>query len=1003
MERKPVDFRQGWIFMMKPKVFQEGGLPTAMQRSILAGIVLAIPVLATAGPDDIPVRKAVQGDAIVDQARADLRKDRVNAHEFRNLRFLNRVVVTLEPQVDPTLFGISTGMRPMIAYPNRVFVFETATVAHAANMTRALRGQAGVAQVYQDAILPVAKRQFVPNDPFYPFGTTNGQWHLRNTNNIGSANIDARLWGAWQANRTGNGVTIGILDDSVEIGHEDLSPNISAADSYDFGQNDTDPSPVHSNDEHGIAVAGVAAARGGNSIGVTGAAPNARIAGIRMDFNAPTLSMFVNAVSHRSTGATPTIQIKNHSYGYVSPWVNAVDERDAMTTSTNAGTIHIWAAGNDRGTVNQDTGKALLQGHPNSISVAALGANGRFSSYSSFGAPVFVTAPSSGNVTATTQIGIMTTDRSGESFGYNGGGDPLSNSNYTQLFGGTSSAAPLVAGVAALVKQAQPALNTRFLKHLLARHSIQVDATDATTSSDGGWKTNGAGLKFNQNYGFGLIDAGTLVTEAVKYSGVTNLVTTTTGTVNVAAAIPDHNDSTGSNGVITRTFNVTSTTPLEEVTVNLNVTHSFRGDLEGYITSPSGLKSRLFIRSGSDGSTGTLNWPFTTNAFWGENPAGTWTIELRDTFASDTGTWNSFNVTMRQGELVPVIVNTHDAEFVSDTFPANVFAGRTYNVNVTMKNTGTSTWTRADGFVLVANPVGTTTWTTTFVRLGTLDSIAPGQSKTFSFPITAPATTGTFNYQWRMSRPGNAVFGQATTNRSVTVQSGHFAEFVSQTLPATIQPGRQYTATVVMRNGGTTTWSRDAGFVLVAQNPLGNTTWGTNNVKLGVGETVAPGATKSFQFTITAPSTAGSYNWQWRMSRPSNAVFGEFTPNLSVNVQVVNNAQFISQTGIPTTIQAGQTFTASITMRNNGNSTWTRSAGYILLAQNPFGNSTWGMNQVRLGSSESIAAGTDKTFTATFRAPTTPGTYNFQWRMRHGMLNDNFGDFSPNVSITVTP
>ena len=54
------------------------------------------------------------------------------------------------------------------------------------------------------------------------------------------------------------------------------APNFTASNSYDFGQNDTDPSPVYATDEHGTSVAGVAAARGGNGIGVTGAAPFAR-------------------------------------------------------------------------------------------------------------------------------------------------------------------------------------------------------------------------------------------------------------------------------------------------------------------------------------------------------------------------------------------------------------------------------------------------------------------------------------------------------------------------------------------------------------------------------------------------------------------------------------------------------------------------------------------------------------------------------------------------------
>jgi subtilisin family serine protease len=89
--------------------------------------------------------------------------------------------------------------------------------------------------------------------------------------------VDIHVPAAWNRDITGSGVIIGIVDDCLQITHPDLSPNYVAADSWDFGQNDPDPSPVYNSgpneDRHGTSVAGVAAARGGNSIGGTGAAP----------------------------------------------------------------------------------------------------------------------------------------------------------------------------------------------------------------------------------------------------------------------------------------------------------------------------------------------------------------------------------------------------------------------------------------------------------------------------------------------------------------------------------------------------------------------------------------------------------------------------------------------------------------------------------------------------------------------------------------------------------
>jgi subtilisin-like proprotein convertase family protein len=405
-------------------------------------------------------------------------------------------------------------------------------------------------------------------------------------------------------------------------------------------------------------VAGVAAARGGNGIGVTGAAPYAGLAGLRIDFPNQTTAMFVDATKYHSDGANTSIKVKNHSYGIPAPYIASTAQRDALAISASAGTIHVFAAGNE----GSDANTKMLQNSPDAISVAALGSDGIFAGYSNFGACVFVTAPSSGGPFA-----ITTTDRTG-SFGYNG--FPAGHDAYTNAFGGTSSASPLVAGVIALGKQVQPGLNTRFAKHLLARTSRVVDPNDTTIWSDGGWKTNAVGLKFNQNYGFGLIDADAFTQLAAQSTGVTPLVTEATGTVNVNAAIPD-NDTTG----VSRTFTISGTTPLEEMLVTLNVTHTWRGDVEAYLTSPSGTISRLVLSSFFD-SGANIAWTFTKNVFWGENPAGTWTLNVRDVLSSFDGIWNSFAVTARMGTLLQsstlyVDKNYTGVELGTETQPFN--------------------------------------------------------------------------------------------------------------------------------------------------------------------------------------------------------------------------------------------------------------------------------------------------------------------------------------------
>ena len=120
------------------------------------------------------------------------------------------------------------------------------------------------------------------------------------------------------------------------------------------------------------------------------------------------------------------------------------------------------------------------------------------------------------------------------------------------------------------------------------------------------------------------------------------------------------------------------------------------------------------------------------------------------------------------------------------------------------------------------------------------------------------------------------------------------AQFISQTSPPSpMNPGQTATVSLTMKNTGTTAWlppSTDSNpFRLGSQNPQDNTNWGFNRVDLG--GAVAPGSQYTFSFTITAPSTSGVYNFQWRMVQDGVTWFGDFSPNIQVTV------------GNPTTIE----------------------------------------------------------------------------------------------------
>jgi uncharacterized protein affecting Mg2+/Co2+ transport len=115
--------------------------------------------------------------------------------------------------------------------------------------------------------------------------------------------------------------------------------------------------------------------------------------------------------------------------------------------------------------------------------------------------------------------------------------------------------------------------------------------------------------------------------------------------------------------------------------------------------------------------------------------------------------------------------------------------------------------------------------------------------------------------------------------------------------------------------------------------------------------------------------------------------------------QAAHDAQFVSQS-VPGTMMAGQTYSVSVTLKNTGTATWTSGQEYRLGSQNAQNNTTWGLSRVNLPAS--IAPGENATFTFDVTAPTTAGTYNFQWRMLLETV-EWFGDFTTNVAVTVHP
>jgi subtilisin-like proprotein convertase family protein len=471
-----------------------------------------------------------------------------------------------------------------------------------------------------DYFYPLVERQqskrLIPNDPLFP-----GQWHLRNTGQTGgTAGVDANIQTAWDST-LGAGVVIGIVDDGLERTHPDLSPNFTALHSFDFNFNDFDPSP-DATDFHGTAVAGVAAARGNNGIGVSGAAPMAQLAGLRLIAAGTTDSIEAAGLAYHQQD----IDIYSNSWGPFDdgfslegpgPLTLAAIAAAARNGRGGLGNIYTWAAGNGLET-NDNANYDGYASNRYAIAVGAIDHAGRQAYYSEPGASMLVTAHSNGDT-----VGITTTDRLG-SPGYNG---IPGQQDYTNDFGGTSSSTPLVSGVIALMLAENPSLTWRDVQHILVQTAEQNDPLDA------GWTVNGAGYHVNHKYGFGAIDAAAAVSLSNNWDTVAAEVSASSGLINVSAAIPNQS-TTGrtSTAVITDAINI------ETVEIVFTANHTARGNLRVVLTSPSGTESVLATPHADDNDN-YFNWTFSSKRHWGEESRGNWTLKVTDETGADAGTW----------------------------------------------------------------------------------------------------------------------------------------------------------------------------------------------------------------------------------------------------------------------------------------------------------------------------------------------------------------------------
>lgn len=200
----------------------------------------------------------------------------------------------------------------------------------------------GVLWAEPDFTFPL-KQHFIPDDPFFDL-----QQHLRNTGqNFGTPGADVDAVGAWDYTRGDSSITIAVLDNGVQTSHPDLRIKTGGRNFYPNTPTNN-PNPVQAGEDHGTLVAGVAAARGNNALGVSGMAPLARVLPIKIAQGDLWANNTNIAKAIRYAADTGAADVINNSWGGGSPTQALTDAIIHASTAGRGGkgAIVLFSSGN---------------------------------------------------------------------------------------------------------------------------------------------------------------------------------------------------------------------------------------------------------------------------------------------------------------------------------------------------------------------------------------------------------------------------------------------------------------------------------------------------------------------------------------------------------------------------------------------------------------------------------------------------------------------------------
>nr|XP_034331639.1 furin-like isoform X2 [Crassostrea gigas] len=411
---------------------------------------------------------------------------------------------------------------------------------------------------------------------------------------------------AWESGYTGRGVTIGIVDNGVDINHPDLKANIKNGLSYDFMDNDHDPSPSSPSVNHGTLCAGTAAAVCNNTLCGCGIAYNAFIAGIKnndggtySDIEAKSLVYKMNqiAIYSNSWGESD-----DTNFGGPDNIVQEALSRGVKLGRSSKGSIYVWASGNSGTNDNCNA-----DGYVTSIYTIAIASVSRGGYSASYGETCSA-------ILASTYTDIVTTD---------------TNGGCNKKFTGTSASAPIASAIYSLALQANERLTWRDIQHLTVETSSMTGLINIDTME------NGVRRNVSHYFGFGIMSAEAMINAAKNWTLVSKQIECTESGTDTSLTI-------GASREVVSNINTTlcgdKIERLEHVEAHITFECTRRGEVELFLTSAQGTQSKLLTKRRKDISSATsFSWKFMSVHYWGETPSGIWSLKMRVKDASLAG------------------------------------------------------------------------------------------------------------------------------------------------------------------------------------------------------------------------------------------------------------------------------------------------------------------------------------------------------------------------------